>query len=274
MAPEADPAWPAPAARREPGPAPRRPNPFARHHLRRYAFCWEQLAGRHGRHLDLGCGKGDFLAVLQATTSLRCTGADPHAGYVAAARLAHSDIPVHHIPVDGALCFAPGSFDSVSMLDVLEHAPDERRLLSEAWRVLAPGGLLVVTAPQRHLFSFLDPDNAKFRFPRFHRLVYTARFGREVYRERFEDLSDGLRGDISVSKSEHTNYRRSELLALLTSQGFAPTLVGGANLFWRWLQAPALVAGGRVRHLLERAIYLDGVIFQSANVFAAARRVP
>jgi hypothetical protein len=33
-------------------------NPFARHPLRRYAFGWEQLAARSGRHLDLGCGRG------------------------------------------------------------------------------------------------------------------------------------------------------------------------------------------------------------------------
>jgi SAM-dependent methyltransferase len=260
-----------PGHSRPPGPPP---NPFARHHLRRYAFCWEQLAGRQGRHLDLGCGRGEFLAGLQATAPLECAGADPHAGYVAAARLACPGVPVHHIPVDGALCFADGEFDSVSLLDVLEHAPDEGRLLAEVWRVLAPGGIIVVTVPRRHAFSFLDPDNAKFRFPRFHRLMYVSRFGRNVYKERFEDLSNGLRGDISVSRKEHTNYRRPELFALLRGHGFQPVTVGGANLFWRWLQIPALVTAGRVRALLERAIYLDGVTFTSANAFVTARRLP
>jgi SAM-dependent methyltransferase len=248
------------------------PNPFARHHLRRYAFAWQQLAGRHGRHLDLGCSEGDFLAVLQATTPLDCSGADPHPGYLAAVRQKCRDLPVHLLPVNGELCFATGDFDSISLLDVLEHAPDEDRLLAEIHRVLAPGGLLVLTVPQRHVFSFLDPDNAKFRFPRFHRLVYVARFGRQVYAERFADISNGLRGDMSVGKDNHTNYRRAELLALLREHGFEPIAVDGANLFWRWFQVPALLAGGRLRALLQHAIYLDGEKFKSANLFVAARR--
>lgn len=249
------------------------PNPFARHHLRRYAFCWEQLAGQHGNHLDLGCGQGEFLAVLQATTPLQCTGADPHDGYLTLVRKANPGIPVHHIPVDGELGFRSGEFTSVSLLDVLEHVRDEARVLAEIWRVLAPGGLLIVTVPGRHIFSFLDPDNAKFRFPRLHRLVYSARFGREVYTDRFENLDNGLRGDMSVGREEHTNYRRRDLLALLREHGFDPVIVTGANLFWRWLQIPALLTGGRLRELLERAIYRDGEIFSSANLFVAARKV-
>jgi SAM-dependent methyltransferase len=249
-----------------------RANPFARHHLRRYAFGWQQLAGRQGSHLDLGCGRGEFLTALQTTTALRCTGADPHPGYLADVKLACPDVPVRQIPVDGELCFGTGEFTSVSLLDVLEHVRDEAGVLAEVRRVLAPGGLLVVTVPQRHVFSFLDPDNAKFRFPRLHRLVYTKRFGREVYADRFEDLSNGLCGDMSAGKDEHTNYSRKELLRLLRSNGFEPMRVDGANLFWRWFQVPALLTGGRLRKLLHGAIYLDGVFFNSANLFVAARK--
>jgi hypothetical protein len=105
-------------------------------------------------------------------------------------------------------------------------------------------------------------------------VIYSARFGREVYAERFENLDNGLRGDMSVGKEEHTNYRRRDLLALLGEQGFDPVSVTGANLFWRWLQIPALLTGGRLRKLLEWAIYMDGEIFTSANLFVAARKVP
>jgi ubiquinone/menaquinone biosynthesis C-methylase UbiE len=248
-------------------------SPFARHQLRRYAFAWQQLAGRHGRHLDVGCGNGDFLSALHATTSLECSGADPHPGYLAALRLRCPDLPAHLLQVNDKLCFGTAEFDSISLLDVLEHAPDEGHLLGEIHRVLAPDGLLVLTVPQRHFFSFLDPDNAKFRFPRFHRLVYTARFGRQVYSERFIDISNNLRGDMSVGKEEHTNYRPADLVALLREHGFEPVTVESANLFWRWFQVPALLASGRLRTLLERAIYLDGQIFKSANMFVAARRV-
>ena len=249
-------------------------NPFARHHLRRYAFAWQQLAGRDGRHLDLGCSEGEFLCALSATTPLRCSGADPHPGYLAAVAAKNGQLPLHLLPTDGGLGFGDSEFDSVSLLDVLEHVPDEDRLLREIHRVLVPGGLLVLTAPQRHVFSFLDPDNAKFRFPRLHRRVYEARFGRQVYAERFTDLTNGLRGDMSVGKNCHTNYRRADLLALLRAQHLEPVAVEGANLFWRWFQVPALLTRGRVRALFERAIYLDGKIFGSANIFVTARKVP
>ncbi|GAA0314958.1 class I SAM-dependent methyltransferase [Actinoallomurus spadix] len=249
-------------------------NPFARHPLRRYAFSWQRLAQRDGRHLDVGCGDGYFLSTLQTTTRLECSGADPHPGYLEAARHRNGNLRLHRLTVAGELPFDTGEFDSVSLLDVLEHVPDESRFLDEVHRVLSPGGLLVLTVPRRHIFSFLDPDNAKFRFPRLHRFVYTARFGRRVYRERFVDLSDDLRGDMSVGKHEHTNYRPADLIGLLRGSGFEPTAVEGANLFWRWLHAPALLTGGRLRALLERLIYLDGVIFKSANIHVAARRVP
>lgn len=247
-------------------------NPFARHHLQRYAFAWDSLAGRRGRHLDLGCGEGGFLTALRATSSLDCSGADPHPGYLATARQRCPGLPLHLIPVDGALALGDAEFDSVSLLDVLEHAPDEGRLLDEVYRVLAPGGLLVLTAPRRHVFSFLDPDNAKFRFPRLHRLVYQARFGRDVYRERFADLSNGLRGDMSAGKDRHTNYRRSDLMLLLRQHGLEPVRVEGANLFWRWFQVPGLLASGRLRTLFEYAVYLDAKLFRSANVFITAEK--
>lgn len=165
-------------------------------------------------------------------------------------------------------------YGSITALDVLEHVPDEAKLLAEAHRILAPDGLLVVTVPRLHVFSFLDPDNAKFRLPRLHRWVYSRRFGAEVYRERFEDLSNDLRGDMSVGRDRHTNYRTADLLRLLREHGFEPAVVTGANLFWRWLQIPALLTGGPLRRLLERGIHLDGRLFRSANLFIAARRLP
>lgn len=55
------------------------------------------------------------------------------------------------------LPFADGTFDVVTFFDVLEHIPDHARAVQEAQRVLAPGGSLLVTAP-----------NDAWRFP-YHR---------------------------------------------------------------------------------------------------------
>jgi SAM-dependent methyltransferase len=247
-------------------------NPYRRNPLHRYRYAWEELAELDGPHLDVGCGMGDFVATLARTTGRVCEGIDPHPGYVRQARERYPDLEVAHAAVGVPLPYPDGSFISVSLLDVLEHCTDEDALLQEVRRVLRPGGVLVLTVPARHPFSWLDPDNVKFRFPRVHRAVYSCRFGMDVYRERFVDTGNGLFGDLSLGRTEHTNYRPEWLMERLDRHGFTITRRSGANLFWRVFHGPSLLAGGRVRAALERAIWLDGQLFRSANLFLTARR--
>jgi SAM-dependent methyltransferase len=247
-------------------------NPFGRHHLRRYAYAWEELSSRRGRHLDVGCGSGEFLGVLAETTELDCYGVDPNEEDLANLRAAHPQLPLARVAPGARLPFLDGFFGSISLLDVLEHVASEDALLAEISRVLAPDGVVVLTVPARHVFSALDPDNVKFRAPRLHRLVYSARFGRDVYRRRFVDTSNGLFGDMSLGKQEHTNYRRQPLIDRLAAHGLDIVRVGGANLFWRWFQIPALLLGPRLGRPFEHLVYLDGRAFRSANLFLVARK--
>ena len=52
------------------------------------------------------------------------------------------------------LPFADASFDAVTMFDLLEHVPDDRKAISEALRVLRPQGFLLISTP-----------NENWRFP-------------------------------------------------------------------------------------------------------------
>jgi SAM-dependent methyltransferase/UDP-N-acetylglucosamine transferase subunit ALG13 len=246
-------------------------NPFARHPTARYRWAFEQLRGRVGAHLDLGIGDATFLRALVDHTALDVTAADPHSGYLDAARQLLPETPLVQVAGD-RLPFDDASFDSLTLLDVLEHTPDDRTTLDEVSRVLRPGGLLVMSVPARYVFTPLDPDNAKFRFPRLHRAVYSARFGADVYRERFEDSSDGLRGDMSWTRPEHTNYDPRYLIRLLLECGLVPQTRDGANLFWRFFQVPALLLPARAASALDGPLRWDARTFSRANLFLTAIR--
>ena len=246
---------------------------FARHPMRRYPWAWAQLVDLPGAHLDVGCGDGTFAGPLaDARPGHLVVGVDPHRGYLEGAATRHTALCLAGIGIDDRLPFADASFASASVLDALEHVPDEHRLLTEMHRVLRPGARLLVTVPGHHLLSMLDPDNAKFRWPRLHRAVYRRRFGEDIYRERFVDTSDGLLGDMSVGRSQHTNYRQRELVELIAAAGFTPVEIGGANRWWRIFHTPALLCGPRVRAWCEARILADGLRHRDANLFCAAVR--
>lgn len=103
----------------------------------------ERLRG-HGPVLDLGCGRGELLALLQ-DAGVEARGADASADMVAFARgegLAVEQASAH----DALAACADGSLGAVTALQVLEHLPpaDIVSLLRLAHAKLRPGGLLVV----------------------------------------------------------------------------------------------------------------------------------
>jgi 2-polyprenyl-3-methyl-5-hydroxy-6-metoxy-1,4-benzoquinol methylase len=97
-----------------------------------------------GALLDVGCGNGQYLADMQARGwSVRGTELDPEAA-ATATRL-------HGIPVDvgqlPALAYPAASFDAVTARHVVEHVRDARDFVAECWRILKPGGRLVLVTP-------------------------------------------------------------------------------------------------------------------------------
>jgi SAM-dependent methyltransferase len=104
------------------------------------------LADRHapsGRLLDLGCGTGGVLRNLSGNRP--CLGADrSRAGLLVCRkkgfdRLVCADLS--RIP------FAPGSFDTVMALDVIEHLDDEVGFLRAASELCSPDGVLIIAVP-------------------------------------------------------------------------------------------------------------------------------
>jgi SAM-dependent methyltransferase len=94
--------------------------------------------------LDVGCGDGSFAASMRERGwTVRGTEFDP-----AAARTAEA---AHGIAVDvgelSAIGYPGGSFDAITARHVLEHVREPVAFLAECWRILKPGGRLVLVTP-------------------------------------------------------------------------------------------------------------------------------
>ncbi len=96
---------------------------------------------RGGRLLDVGCAAGFFLA--EARVHYEVQGVELSAWSSAYAR-DRLGVPVFTGTLQQAALVAD-RFDVVTMWDVIEHVPDPVPLLTEARRVLRPGGRLVLT---------------------------------------------------------------------------------------------------------------------------------
>ena len=102
----------------------------------------EFVKARAGRRIvDLGCGTGGYALMLQRA-GFEVTAFDSNAEHVAAA----ASLGVPAFEVDGALPLADRSVDTLMMIEVLEHVPDDEiaPLLEEVRRVVRTNVLLTV----------------------------------------------------------------------------------------------------------------------------------
>ncbi len=102
-----------------------------------------ELMRQPGRLLDIGCSLGYFVEGANSR-GWKASGIEisPHA----AAEAGKMGLEVSTGVLEEA-GYADGSFDCVTMWDVLEHVPDPTAHMLEVRRVLAPGGLVVIGTP-------------------------------------------------------------------------------------------------------------------------------
>jgi ubiquinone/menaquinone biosynthesis C-methylase UbiE len=115
------------------------------------------LTGR--RVLDLGCGRGRWSAAF-ASRGARVTGVDWSSEALEHARRRVPTAEFRAMPIT-SLEFPAASFDVVNSVTVIQHLPYEEheKVLGEAARVLAPGGLLF-------LLELIAPQPGQHVFPR------------------------------------------------------------------------------------------------------------
>jgi 2-polyprenyl-6-hydroxyphenyl methylase/3-demethylubiquinone-9 3-methyltransferase len=105
------------------------------------------LKGR--KAADVGCGAG-LLAEPLARLGAEVTGVDAAPENIAAAR-AHAlgqGLAIDY-RVGSVEALEPGAYDLVTSLEVVEHVSDPRGFVDGLARALKPGGLLILSTPNR-----------------------------------------------------------------------------------------------------------------------------
>jgi SAM-dependent methyltransferase len=148
-----------------------------------------------GRILEVGAGRGTYSTFLAERGHLTALEPSEVNGAVLRERL--KDYPnavVLTAELDGTA--APGSYDTVVLLNVLEHIADDHRALGDIYEALAPGGKLVLWVP----------------------------------------AFEALYGKFDQRIGHYRRYRRDELLALVHKVGFQQVTARYANLpgFFAW----------------------------------------
>ena len=150
--------------------------------------------------LEVGCGTGHWLEVLQAL-GIHLTGLDFSARMLAQAQMRLSGIPL----VQGTaeqLPWPAGSFDRMFCINAIHHFDNKPTFLAEARRVLRPGGMLLSVG--------LDPHSG---MDKWHIYDYFKE-SLEIDRQRFP-ASSSLRTwmreagfqDCTTQEVEHWTYR-------------------------------------------------------------------
>lgn len=116
------------------------------HEIQRRYFGWLDVP-EGGRAMELGCGAGHVVAdLLQATPLGEVVGLDPSPVLIERARATFADVRgLSFVVGDARNVAAEGEgFDLVLFHTTLSHVPRPDEALSEAFRILRPGGLVVV----------------------------------------------------------------------------------------------------------------------------------
>jgi SAM-dependent methyltransferase len=142
-------------------------------HYHRYVFAASLVSGR--RVLDAACGEG-YGSELLARSALNVTGVD-----ISAETIAHARARYHapNLSFEQADCcslpFPDGSFDCVVSFETLEHLENQSELVEEFRRVLTPAGFLVISSPDKAVYSDQNGTENDFHV-------------RELYRQELDEL--------------------------------------------------------------------------------------
>lgn len=146
----------------------------------------ERYSGK-GSILDVGCGRGDFLA-LMAERGWASTGLELDKRILQGRKINGLDLRFGRLEDTK---FPETNFNAITFWHVFEHLRDPLWALKECRRILKPGGLLVVAVPNaRSLQARLSGRHWFHLDPPYHMYHYSlGNLGRLLEKSGFEVVS-------------------------------------------------------------------------------------
>jgi SAM-dependent methyltransferase len=169
-----------------------------------------------GALIDVGAGEGRYLPVwMRSFPDARILASE--ISELASQRSAARYPTVEHVVADAqTLPFPDQSFDAVVSVEVIEHVPDGRAMLTECHRVLKPGGWAVVSTPCGNRGS-LEWCRARL----------SGNLGRGI--------DDGVHFGRHDDPTHLRRYRSNEFRGIALSMGFSVTSVSFNGHCFLWL---------------------------------------
>lgn len=198
-----------------------------------------------GRILDLGCGTGLFFRRFIQNGTIEGVGLDLSNGMVRVGREQASGRHVEYtVGRVEELPFQDGTFDGISSMLAFSYFSEPDRMLSEAFRVLRPGGVVVVCTLARNIFTSVLPP------------LYRA--GEAIGLEM-----------AGVGDFGERYYTEDEMADLLDDAGFIPLSVSRRSFAHYTMARPIYALARKMEPYIESSLP-----YFAYNLCAAARKPP
>ena len=200
--------------------------------------------------IEYGPGSGIYLPIL-ASQYQEVIGADIEKAYLDDISSLQNTLPHLEIMIDDLIhsTFPANHFGLVLCTEVLEHVPSPELALHTIYRILAPGGIAIITTPQK--YSVMEWCCKVAFLPGILKIV------RLIYQEPVFEL-----GHVSLRSAK-------QIREVIDANGFEVVAADKFGLYLPLLAEFGGKQGGRLIEMLEKRLKntaLDGLLWTQAYV--------